>query len=190
MGRDARGLVAPTVLFISIHQDPRTIYPGTGFIHQIGSGPGRGFNVNIPLPPGTGDEGYMKVLEEVVAPLAEEFKPQVLISNGGSDPHFMDALGNLFITAKGFYAITSFLRKLADELCGGRYILMPGSGYNPGVLPMCWYALVAGALGVEPEGIEDPREPPREPEYVGKEVEKVISEVKETLEPYWSCFRK
>ncbi len=179
----------PGVLFISIHQDPRTIYPGTGFIHQIGSGPGKGYNVNIPLPPRTGDESYMRVLEELVRPLAEEFEPQVIISNGGSDPHFMDLLGSLNITARGFYSITRFLTGLADELCAGRYILMPGSGYNPSVLPRSWYALVAGAMRLGPEGTEEPRRPSPEPDYVKKEVEKIISEVKETLEPYWRCFR-
>ena len=179
----------PTVLFISIHQDPRTIYPGTGFVHQIGSGPGEGYNVNVPLPPGAGDESYMKVLKEVVRPLAEEFGPQLIISNGGSDPHFMDLLGSLRITARGFYSITRFLTGLADELCDGKYVLMPGSGYNPSVLPMSWYALVAGAMRLEPEGIEEPRSPPPEPDYVKKEVEKVISEIREVLKPYWRCLR-
>ena len=179
----------PGVLFVSIHQDPRTLYPGTGFIHQIGSGPGKGYNVNIPLPPGTGDESYMRVLEELVRPLAEEFEPQVIISNGGSDPHFMDLLGSLNITARGFYSITRFLTGLADELCASRYILMPGSGYNPSVLPRSWYALAAGAMRLGAEGLEEPVSPPEEPAYVAKKVDKVISELKETLKPYWSCFR-
>ena len=179
----------PTVLFVSIHQDPRTLYPGTGFVHQIGSGPGRGFNVNVPLPPGTGDESYMRVLQEIVGPLAEEFRPQIIISNGGSDPHFMDALGGLCITARGFHAITSFITHLADRVCNGRYVLMPGSGYNPSVLPMCWYALVAGAMRLGPEDIEEPRRPPEEGEHVRRRVEKVISEVKEVLSPFWKCFR-
>jgi len=179
----------PGVLFISIHQDPRTIYPGTGFIHQIGSGPGRGYNINIPLPPGTGDESYMKVLEEVVAPLAREFKPQFIISNGGSDPHFMDMLGSLMITAKGFHSITSFITSLADELCGGRYVLLIGSGYNPSVLPLSWLALMMGAMRLPPEGLEEPRSPPEEPSRIRKEVEKVIKELKETLSPYWDCFK-
>ena len=179
----------PGVLLVSIHQDPRTIYPGTGFIYQIGEGPGRGYNVNVPLPPGTGDDSYRLVLEEIVAPLAREFKPEILISNGGSDPHFMDMLGSLLITARGFYNITRFLTGLADELCDGRYVLLIGSGYNPSVLPRCWYALVAGAMRLEPEGLEEPRSPPPEPPDVRRRVEKVIEEVKETLAPFWSCFR-
>jgi len=179
----------PGVLFVSIHQDPRTLYPGTGFIHQVGSGPGEGYNVNIPLPPCTGDASYLRALKEVVGPLAEEFRPQVIISNGGSDPHFMDMLGNLYITAKGFHAITSFITGLADKLCGGKYVLLIGSGYNPSVLPRCWYALAAGAMRLGAEGLEEPVSPPEEPAYVAKKVDKVISELKETLKPYWSCFR-
>ena len=179
----------PGVLLVSIHQDPRTIYPGTGFIHQVGEGPGEGYNVNVPLPPGTGDGGYLRVLEEVVAPLAREFRPDFLISNGGSDPHFMDLLGSLLITAKGFHAITSFLTRLADEVCGGRYTVLIGSGYNPSVLPRCWYALAAGAMRLGPEGLEEPRSPPPESEAVRRAVDKVIRDVKKALSPYWSCFR-
>ena len=179
----------PTVLFISVHQDPRTIYPGTGFVDQIGSGPGRGYNVNIPLPPGAGDESFTRVLREIVAPLAEEFGPQIIISNGGSDPHFRDALGSLMVTARGFYAITSFITGLADRLCRGRYVLMPGSGYNPSVLPRCWYALVAGAMRLGPEGTEEPEKPPEESERVRKRVDKLIADIKGTLGPYWKCLR-
>ncbi|MCX5999156.1 MAG: acetoin utilization protein AcuC, partial [Chloroflexi bacterium] len=66
----------PRVLFIDLHQDPRTLYPGTGFAHEIGSGKGTGYTVNIPLPPGASDDAYELVLDEVFAPLAREFAPQ------------------------------------------------------------------------------------------------------------------
>ncbi|MGQ9625115.1 MAG: histone deacetylase family protein [Candidatus Bathycorpusculaceae bacterium] len=92
----------PTVLFISLHQDPYTIYPGTGFTWQIGEGDGEGFNVNVPLPPETGDSTYLYALKEIFVPLAEEFKPEIIIANGGSDPHFADMLGDLGLTVKGF----------------------------------------------------------------------------------------
>ncbi len=76
----------PDVLYISLHQDPRTIYPGTGFVEQIGTGAGEGYNVNIPLPRGTGDKTYLYALRETFVPLAEEFEPELIIANGGSDP--------------------------------------------------------------------------------------------------------
>ena len=95
----------PRVLFIDLHQDPRTIYPGTGFANEIGSGKGKGFTINIPLPVHAGYDSYKLALEAVVLPVAEEFKPQIIIRNGGSDPHFADGLTNLGLTVKGFRMI-------------------------------------------------------------------------------------
>jgi len=103
----------PDVLFISFHQDPRTIYPGTGFVEQIGRGPGEGFNVNVPLPPHTGDQTYLYALKEIFVPLAEEFKPELIITNGGSDPHFADLLGSLALK-RLFHAFKN------DKGCGGK----------------------------------------------------------------------
>jgi acetoin utilization protein AcuC len=80
----------PTVLYISLHQDPRTLYPGTGFTSQIGQAEGIGYNINVPLPPGTGDATYLYALNEIFVPLAEEFSPDIIIANGGSDSHFAD----------------------------------------------------------------------------------------------------
>jgi acetoin utilization protein AcuC len=91
----------PRVLLIDLHQDPRTLYPGTGFVNQIGKNAGEGYNVNVPLPPGTGDSTYLYALNEIFVPLAEEFKPEIIIANGGSDPHFADMLGDLSLTVKG-----------------------------------------------------------------------------------------
>ncbi len=179
----------PTVLFISIHQDPRTLYPGTGFTWQIGEGKGKGYNVNMPLPPGTGDTSYLYALKEIFVPLAEEFKPEIIIANGGSDPHFADTLGDLGLTAKGFFALSSLVRETADKICGGRLVMLVGSGYNPKVLPLCWYALVAGAVGLQNFDLREPYAPPTEPPFVRKKVEGVIEELKSLLKERWTCFR-
>ncbi|MDI6811876.1 MAG: histone deacetylase, partial [archaeon] len=95
----------PRVLFIDIHQDPRTLYPGTGFLNEIGAGEGRGLKINIPLAPRASDESYELVFEEIIEPLAKEFKPQIIIRNGGSDSHFADTLTRLGLTVKGFRMI-------------------------------------------------------------------------------------
>jgi acetoin utilization protein AcuC len=179
----------PTVLYISLHQDPRTIYPGTGFIWQIGEGTGEGYNVNVPLPPGTGDSTYLHALNEVFVPLAEEFKPEIIIANGGSDPHFADMLGDLNLTVKGFFSISRLIRETADKVCGGKLVLMPGSGYNPKVLPLCWYALVAGVVGLKEINVKDPYNPPEEPRFCRKKVESTIDELKSLLKKKWMCFR-
>ncbi|MGQ9552003.1 MAG: histone deacetylase family protein [Candidatus Bathycorpusculaceae bacterium] len=178
----------PNVLYISLHQDPRTIYPGTGFVWQIGEGRGEGYNVNVPLPPRTGDGTYLYALKEVFPPLAEEFEPEIIICNGGSDSHFADMLGNLNLTVRGFFAISSLIRHTANNVCGGRFVLIPGSGYNPKVLPLCWYALIVGAIGLKEIRVEDPYSPPSEPSQCRRIVEKTIDELKKLLRKHWSCF--
>jgi acetoin utilization protein AcuC len=178
----------PTVLYISLHQDPRTIYPGTGFTRQIGEGKGEGYNVNVPLPPGTSDSTYFYALNEIFVPLAEEFNPQIIIANGGSDPHFADMLGNLRLTASGFFELSSVIRETAEKVCNGKLVLMPGSGYNPNVLPLCWYALVAGAVGLGEIHIKEPYDPPKEPSDCRKAVENTVDELKRLLRRHWACF--
>ena len=157
-----------TVLYISLHQDPRTIYPGTGFAWQIGEGAGKGYNINVPLPPGTGDSTYLYALNQILVPLAEKFKPEIIIANGGSDPHFADMLGDLSLTVKGFFSVSRLIRETADRVCSGKLVLMLGSGYNPKVLPLCWYALVAGVVGLEEISVKDPYNPPEEPSFCRK----------------------
>jgi acetoin utilization protein AcuC len=178
----------PNVLFISFHQDPRTIYPGTGFIEQIGRGAGEGFNINVPLPPQTGDQSYLHALKEIFVPLAEEFKPELLITNGGSDPHFADLLGSLGLTVNGFFMLSKTIRAVAEKVSRGKVILMPGSGYNPSVLPQCWYALAAGIVGLEAIDVTDPYTPPVEPDFVRKRVENTLRELKRMLRKNWRCF--
>ncbi|MEM3613200.1 MAG: histone deacetylase family protein [Candidatus Bathyarchaeia archaeon] len=179
----------PSVLFISLHQDPRTIYPGKGFTWEIGEGEGEGYNVNVPLPPGTGDETYLRAVREIFVPLAEEFKPEIIIANGGSDSHFADMLGDLSLTADGFFRLSCLIRETAQKVCSGELVLLLGSGYNPKVLPICWYALVAGAVGLEKINVKESHMLPVEPPFVRKKVEDTIDELKGLLKKKWKCFR-
>ncbi len=179
----------PNVLFISLHQDPRTIYPGTGFIEQIGGGEGEGYNVNVPIPPGTGDQTYLHALREIFPPLAEEFKPEIIIANGGSDPHFADALGNLGLTVNGFFALSRTIVEVAEKTCQGKLVLMPGSGYNPAVLPLCWYALAAGVVGLEKIEVKEQYSPPAEPARNRQTVGTTLKSLKLILRKWWRCFR-
>lgn len=179
----------PDVLFISLHQDPRTIYPGIGFVEEIGKGAGEGYNINVPLPPGTGDQTYLHALKDIFLPLAEEFEPELIIANGGSDAHFADALGNLRLTVNGFFALSHTIVEVAEKVCKGRLILMPGSGYNPTVLPLCWYALAAGVAGLEKIGVREPYPPPEEPSWVRQIVEGTLQNLRRILQRYWRCFK-
>ena len=173
----------PRILYISVHQNPLTIYPGTGFIEQMGEGDGAGFTVNVPLPPGAGDRCMALFLEEVFKPLSEEFKPQAIIRNGGTDPHFMDGLGNLNLTFQGLWTIGKAVSQAAEEAgCG--IVDLCCSGYNPDTVAEGWLSLLTGAMGEENPCVEL-APPPRSSETVFKEAESVIGDVKRRLREYW-----
>jgi acetoin utilization deacetylase AcuC-like enzyme len=119
--------------------------------------------------------------------MAEEFKPDMIIANGGSDTHFADALGSLGLTANGLFEVSRLIRKTADRTCDGRLVLVPGSGYNPKVLPLCWYSLIAGIAGLDFDE-KEPREPPAEPVGCRGMVESTVDELKRLHRNHWACF--
>ena len=178
-----------SVLYISLHQDPRTIYPGTGFVEQVGKGKGEGYNVNVPLPPGTGDQTYLYALKEIFVPLAQEFRPDLIIANGGSDPHFADTLGSLRLTVDGFFNLSQTIAHTAEEVCQNKLVLMPGSGYNPTALPPCWFALTAGVVGLETISVSDPYTPPVESDLAHGTIKNTLANLKRILRKYWTCFK-
>ncbi|MFC2016131.1 histone deacetylase [Chloroflexota bacterium] len=179
----------PRVLFIDLHQDPRSLYPGIGFSHQIGSGGGKGFTINIPMPVYAGYDSYQLAFESIVQPVTQEFNPQIIIRNGGSDPHFADGLTNLGLPVRGFRMIGEKVREMANA-CDGEVIDLIASGYNNGILPYAWLALISGLVGTELR-IEEPEPIPQrfsmDPSLA--ETEKVIEEVKRQLKDYWTCLR-
>jgi len=176
------------ILFIDLHQDPKTLYPGTGFIEEIGKGKGEGFIVNIPLPPGASDFAYQYCFEKIIFPLAEEFKPEIIIRNGGSDPHFQDQLTNLGLTLEGFKMIGQNVRKLA-EICDGKEIDLIASGYNLKILPFAWTALLTGLLNlpIDEKMFKEKISPQKN--YGLKETKEIIEKLKEILKKYWKCLK-
>ena len=119
-----------SVLFISLHQHPRTCYPGTGFEWETGSGPGEGKILNIPLPPGTGDENYLAAMDQLVVPKLDAFKPQFVLVSAGFDGHAEDPLAHLELSEEGFGRITQRLVAAADRHCNGRLVSVLEGGYN------------------------------------------------------------
>ncbi|MHB1407365.1 MAG: histone deacetylase family protein [Desulfitobacteriaceae bacterium] len=109
----------PNVLFISLHQDGRTLYPGSGFPHEKGGPNAWGQTLNIPLPPGTGDEGFQYILETWVLPKIQEFSPDLIINSAGQDNHFTDPLASMNVTAQGYAKITDMLKPDLAVLEGG-----------------------------------------------------------------------
>jgi len=176
----------PRVLLIDLHQDPKTLYPGTGFINQKGFNRGEGFTVNIPLPPFAGDNSYRIVFEKIVEPLVKEFKPQIIIRNGGSDPHFADQLTNLGLSIEGFKMIGEKVRELA-KICNGKEIDLIASGYTEKVLPFAWLALISGLIGTKIE-IKESMPLPKFLKDPVEETKEVIREIKKELKNYWRCF--
>ena len=178
--------IDPRVMFIDLHQDPRTIYPGTGFANQIGEGEGKGYTVNVPMPVDAGYESYKLVFEEIVQPLAKEFEPQIIVRNGGSDPYLNDQLTQLGLPIKGFRMIGEKVRAIAG-ICQGKEIDLIASGYNENVLPFAWLSLISGLAGIEME-IEEPVPESYITDFALDETKEVVREVKANLKPYKECF--
>lgn len=128
----------PTVLGIDLHEDGRYLYPGSGFMQETGEGEGRGFKVNVPLPPLTSGECYLHAFDEVVPPLLRAFKPEIIVSQFGVDTHYDDPLAHLSLTMEVYGEIASTLHSLAHEISGGRYLVLGGGGYKPESVARAW----------------------------------------------------
>jgi len=118
------------VLFISLHQHPKTSYPGTGFEWETGFGPGDGFTLNIPLIPGTEDAEYLDAMDRLVIPRLNQFRPEFLLVSAGFDAHRDDPLASLNLSEEGFAQITRRLVAVAEEHCSGRLVSALEGGYN------------------------------------------------------------
>ncbi len=176
----------PSVLTISTHQDGRTLFPGTGFADEVGEREGEGFNVNVPLPPSTSDEGYLKVVKEIFVPLAEEFKPEVMVLEAGQDNHFTDPITNLNLTARGYSQMMDIAVDTASRLCNGKIIAIMGGGYGiEGGLPYTNLAVIASLAGLDTSHIREPGnyQLPDLNKYVDA-VDRIIERVKEIQSEY------
>ena len=124
----------PSVLFISIHQHPKTCYPGTGYDWETGEGAGRGTTLNIPMAPGCGDGEYLAQFEAKILPKLDQFKPEMLLISAGFDGHTDDPLAQMELTEEGFETMTRMLVDVAGAHCGGRIISALEGGYHLGAL--------------------------------------------------------
>ncbi|WP_300606453.1 acetoin utilization protein AcuC [Trebonia sp.] len=138
----------PRVLTISLHESPATLFPGTGLPTETGEGAGDGYAVNVALPAGTGDAGWLRAFDAVVPPLLRAFKPAVLVSQHGCDSHRLDPLAHLELSVDGQRAAAVALHDLAHELCDGRWLFTGGGGYAlVQVVPRTWTHLLAIGAG-------------------------------------------
>lgn len=170
----------PRVLFISIHQDPRTIYPGKGFTWEIGESEGKGYTVNIPMPPGSGNSQYAMALDRIIEPLAREFKPEFFIRNGGSDPFYGDELTMLGLDLDGLAMVSRRTREIALETAG-KLLDMTVSGYGEWVI----YGWLAQLCGCEFPDFDFkahcPKQPRRSPSCTEDSMNRATASMLDTL---------
>jgi len=138
----------PETLFVSLHQDGRTMYPGSGFSDELGGPNAAGTTLNIPLPPYTSEEGFLYVIKKVVLPVLEEFKPDLIINSAGQDNHFSDPLTNMNFSAQGYADLTSLLNPDIAVLEGGYSI--------EGALPYVNVGLILAMAGVDYSHVKEP----------------------------------
>ena len=164
----------PSVLYFSTHQYPH--YPGTGRADEVGEDGAEGTTVNVPLPAGTGDQGYLMAYREILRPIAQEFRPDIILVSAGQDPHQDDPLGGMRLTAQGFGAIAGQVMEIARECCRGRVAASLEGGYN---LDASAEAIVSEirAFGGEVPLIRG----------VDSSVARRIDEVKKIQSRYWKC---
>jgi acetoin utilization protein AcuC len=150
----------PRVLTISLHETGQMLFPGTGFPNELGGPGAEGTAVNVALPPGTSDAGWLRAFHAVVPPLVREFAPDILVTQQGCDSHRDDPLAHLMLSVDGQRASYLALHDLAHEVTGGRWVAFGGGGYAVvEVVPRAWTHLLAIVSGQPLEtGLDTPPE--------------------------------
>jgi acetoin utilization deacetylase AcuC-like enzyme len=141
------------VLTISLHQD-NLFPPDSGSCEENGEGNGKGYNINVPLPPGCGNGAYLEALRRVVIPALHRFKPELIVVPSGFDAAGVDPLGRMMVSSEGYREMTRLLMKAAAELCGGKIVMIHEGGYSESYVPYCGLAVLEEMSGVK-TSIED-----------------------------------
>jgi len=138
----------PRVLTISLHESGRYLFPGTGFPDETGGPDAPGSAVNVALPPGTGDAGWLRAFHAIVPALLRSFRPEVVVSQHGCDSHFLDPLAHLMLSVDAQRAAAQAIHQLTHETAGGRWVATGGGGYAiTEVVPRTWTHLLAELAG-------------------------------------------
>lgn len=134
------------VITVSLHESGHYLFPGTGFVEELGSGRGRGYSVNLPLAPLTDDEVYVWAFQEVVPPLLNAYRPDVLVTQLGVDTYYRDPLAHLKLTTTGYVQVVKALAELAE---GKPWLALGGGGYDLSAVARCWSLAYGVMLGRE-----------------------------------------
>jgi len=135
------------VFFTSMHQSP--LYPGTGLINELGKNKGYGYTQNLPLPPYSGDEAYLSILDKLILPTLENFGAEMLLISFGFDAHWRDPLAMMQLSAQGYLEIFRRLVNFADAHCGGKLAVILEGGYDLEAGAACGQAVAQALLREE-----------------------------------------
>jgi len=172
------------VLLFSTHRFP--FFPGSGDVSEIGHGKGTGFTINVPLPSQKNDTDFCDIYSSILVPLAREYQPQLILVSAGFDTHHDDPIGGMRVTERGFAYLTETLMTLADETCQGKIVFMLEGGYDLGAMRKSAKAVLETML----DGMSaDMRQKMEHRIRNGSSVSDIIATVKETVRPYWNCFK-
>jgi acetoin utilization deacetylase AcuC-like enzyme len=147
----------PRVLTISLHQD-NLFPPDSGGREENGAGDGKGYNINVPLPPGSGNGAYVAAFQRIVIPALHRYEPDLIIVPSGFDASGVDPLGRMMVSSEGYREMTRMLVKAANELCGDKLVMIHEGGYSESYVPYCGLAVLEEMAGVK-TSIEDPWAP-------------------------------
>jgi len=181
----------PCVLYVSLHQygyhsSGLRVFPGTGWITEIGEGPGKGYKINMPLPGGTTDKSYLYVMNAIVPPIAEEYRPELVIAYCGADAHFKETeTAELCLSLKGYKQIADMLVNISNKFCGGKMVTVLGGGYDLDALAKVNLIMIKSMLNIRKNHILDEEKPPPEGSAITREVRKRLFELRKILSPYW-----
>jgi acetoin utilization protein AcuC len=147
----------PRALTVSMHESGKYLFPGTGDIHETGTGDGKGACLNIPLPPMAGDKAILQAFDRAIAPALRAYAPDILVTQMGADTHHADPLTHLTATLAIFPQLAARLHDLVHETCAGRWLITGGGGYDPAdVTPRAWTAFIGTWLRSSREAGGDP----------------------------------
>lgn len=170
----------PAVLYFSTHQYP--FYPGTGAVQETGKSTGRGYTVNVPLPASCGDSDYKFVFEEILAPAAEKFCPELILVSAGFDAHYADPLGGMQLSVDGYSFFTKILKNLSERMCPGKIVFLLEGGYNLDALAYSSLAVFNELAGLD-FSIKDPFDVPLQ--QISSSLKGRVEEVKSAHDNFW-----
>lgn len=163
----------PSVLYFSTHQYPH--YPGTGWLDEVGSGSGEGYNINVPLPAGTDDAGFIAAFEDILVPAAREFRPDMVLISAGQDACANDGLARMRMSVNGFAVLASIVKSIAREN-GAKIAAVLEGGYDLRLLAHSVAAVLDVFMGNEPE---------RKQSVISPQIRKRLEEIKKIQSEYW-----